>query len=58
MSYDQSPKTASSLGGLVFFLLIVMVGLTAAAFSTGIAGTSERGVQVVVPVVITGTDQK
>ncbi len=50
MSYDNTAKPSSSLGGMVFFLLLVMIGISATIVSTGMIGTSERQAKVFVPV--------
>jgi hypothetical protein len=58
MSYQQTPKSSSSLSGVFFLLFLVMAGLTLAVVSTSMAGPPKRQVTVVLPVGSTHQDQK
>lgn len=48
--YDNTAKPSSSLAGMVFFLLLVIIGISATIVSTGMIGTPERQAKVFVPV--------
>lgn len=50
MSYDNTAKPSSSLGGMVFFLLLVMIGISVTIVSTSVINTSGRQAKVFVPV--------
>ncbi len=50
MSYDNTVKPSSSLGGMIFFLLLVMIGISATIVSTGMINTSERQAKVFIPI--------
>ncbi|HTO34367.1 MAG TPA: hypothetical protein VL202_24830 [Pararhizobium sp.] len=50
MSYDNTAKPSSSLGGMVLLLLFIMIGISATIVSTGMIGTPERQAKVFVPI--------
>lgn len=49
MSYNNSRETAASLGGPIILLFVIVATATAAIFSAGLAGPTDRRVAVVLP---------
>ncbi|MDQ0323567.1 hypothetical protein QO002_005773 [Pararhizobium capsulatum DSM 1112] len=49
MSYNNSREPAASVGGPIILLFVIVATATAAVFSTGLAGPTDRRVAVVLP---------
>ncbi len=50
MPYENNTRPSSSLGGMILFLFLVMIGITAAIVSTGAVGSQDRQAKVFVPI--------
>jgi hypothetical protein len=50
MPYENSTRPSSSLGGMILFLFLVMIGIAAAIVSIGAVGGPDRQGKVLVPV--------
>ncbi len=51
MSYNNSREPVASLGGAIILLFLIVALATAASFSTGLAGPTDRRITVVLPAV-------